>query len=77
MGKTGEVLGHIRSLGLWLSLPEVVQSHVDADEVAVRHADATVGNCLASGLIIVLTSRVCRLNWGVRSLQALRRHIGS
>ncbi|MEV3811241.1 MULTISPECIES: hypothetical protein [Aeromonas] len=44
MGKTGAALGHIRSLGLWLSLPGVVQSRVDADEVSGRHADATVGN---------------------------------
>ncbi|MGL5041092.1 MAG: hypothetical protein ACRC6D_13535 [Aeromonas sp.] len=43
MGKTGEVLGDIRSLGLWLSLAGVMQSRVDADEVAGRHADATVG----------------------------------
>ena len=44
MGKTGAALGHIRSLGLWLSLPGVVQSRVDADEVSgVRRADATVG----------------------------------
>ena len=32
VGKTGAALGHIRSLGLWLSLPGVVQSRVDADE---------------------------------------------
>ena len=43
MGKTGAALGHIRSLGLWLSLPGVVQSRVDADEVSGRHADAIVG----------------------------------
>ncbi|EKP0308252.1 hypothetical protein JGK42_002093 [Aeromonas veronii] len=42
MGKTGAALGHIRSLGLWMSLPGVVQSRVDADEVTGRHADATV-----------------------------------
>ena len=63
MGKTGAALGHIRSLGLWLSLPGVVQSRVDADEVTGRHADTTVGNRLASGLIIVLAPRVCWLNW--------------
>lgn len=43
-GKTGATLGHIRSLGLWLSLPGVVENRVDADEVSGRHADATVGN---------------------------------
>lgn len=42
-GKTGAALGHIRSLGLWLSLPGVVQSRVGADEVTGRHADAIVG----------------------------------
>ena len=31
----------------------------------------------ASGLIIVLTSRACWLNWGMQSWQALRCHIGS
>ncbi|MFB2907468.1 hypothetical protein ACE1BH_21450, partial [Aeromonas jandaei] len=41
--QTGASLGHIRSLGLWLSLPGVVQSRVDADEVSGRHADATIG----------------------------------
>ena len=30
--------------GCELSLPRVVQSRVDADEVTGRHADATVGN---------------------------------
>ena len=43
-GKTGATLEHIRSLVLWLSLPRVVQSRVDADEVTGRHADAIVGN---------------------------------
>jgi hypothetical protein len=31
----------------------------------------------ASGLIIVLTSRACWLNWGMQSWRALRCHIGS
>ena len=31
----------------------------------------------ASGLIIVLTSIACWLNWGMQSWQALRCHIGS
>jgi len=44
VGKTGAALGYIRSLGLLLSLLGVVQSRVGADEVAGRHADATVGN---------------------------------
>ncbi len=38
MGKPGAALGNIRSLGLWLSLPGVVQSRVGADEVSGRHA---------------------------------------
>ena len=43
MGKPGAALGNIRSLGLWLSLPGVVQSRVGTDEVTDRHADTTVG----------------------------------
>ncbi len=57
MGKTGAALGHIRSLGLWLSLPGVAKNRVDADEVSGRHSDATVGkksNCQSKAKLLLI-----------------------